>query len=141
MASISNLVARDFLTTLSTAADVGTNAVLKVYSGSVPANADTALSGQTVLAELNMSATAFNAPAAASPGNAASMTAQTISDDTAANAAGTPTFCRIEDGAGDVVCQLTAGLTGSGQEVIFASAISLNATVSISSLTITQPLS
>lgn len=140
MASISNLVARDFLIALATAADVGTGAVLKVYNGNVPTNADTALNNNTLLAELSMGSTAFQAPNTANPGNDAQMPATGISDDTAANAAGTPTFCRIETSGGVVVCQLTAGLTGTQNEVIFASAISLNATVSISSLTITQPL-
>ena len=64
------------------------NGFLRLYDGTPPANADGALSGNTLLAELGLSATAFGA---ASAGVA---TANTITRDSSANNSGTPTFAR-----------------------------------------------
>lgn len=62
---------------------------LRAYDGTAPATADTALSGNTLLAELALNATAFGA---AVSGLA---TANAITRDSSANASGTPTFVRL----------------------------------------------
>lgn len=80
---------------------------VKIYSGTVPATADTALSGNTLLAQPSFGATAF---AAASGGV---KTANTISPDTDAAATGTATFYRLTKSDGTVVSQGTVGTSGS----------------------------
>ena len=68
---------------------------LRIYDGAQPANADTAVTSQNVLAELRFSATAFGAAVA---GVAA---ANAIAADPSANATGTAAWFRVfkSDGA------------------------------------------
>lgn len=81
---------------------------LRIYSGTPPATADTALSGNTLLAELTMNATAF--PGASS----GTITANAITADSSADATGTATFFRIFESDGTtVVYQGTVGTSGS----------------------------
>lgn len=74
----------------------GNGGSLRIYSGTPPADANAALSGNTLLATLAMSATAF---AAAVSGVAA---ANTITPATAA-AAGRPSFARLLESDGTTV--------------------------------------
>ena len=110
---------------------------VRIYSGTAPANADAALSGNTLLAQATLNATAFGA---ASSGVA---TAGAITDDSSADATGTPTFFRLLTSGGTVVYQGTAG--ASGQELNLAGLsggqILAGGSVSITSLTITQTAS
>jgi hypothetical protein len=109
---------------------------LKVYSGSVPTDADTALGAQVLLADLTMSNPAFGAAADISPG--ARATAAAISDDTSANNTGTASFFRIDQGGGTTVLQ--GACATSGSELNFNStAISSGAIVSVTSFTVTVP--
>lgn len=119
------------------AVDAGAGAgVLRIYSGSVPANADTALGAQVLLAELVMSDPAFGNAIDANPN--ATATANAIADDVAANATGTATFFRIADSNGVVRIQGTAGT--SGTELILNSAdLQAGALVEVLSLTVTMP--
>jgi hypothetical protein len=114
------------------------NGSLRIYSGTAPANADGALSGNTLLAQLTLGATAF--------GSAASgvATANAISADTSADATGTPTFFRLLASNGTtVVYQGTAG--ASGQELnlsnLSGGQIVAGGSVSVTSLTVTQTAS
>lgn len=108
------------------------NGYIRVYNGTQPANADTALSGNTLLAELRFGATAF--PAA----SGGVLTANAITNDTSADATGTPTFARLLQSDGTtVVGDITAGV-GSG-ELNFASTLTAANVVSVTSLTITFP--
>lgn len=109
--------------------------LLNIYSGTAPATADAALSGNTLLASLAMSATAFGA---ASNGVA---TANAITSDGSADATGTATFFRVmETGGTVVVFQGTVGT--SGQELNLSStSIVASGTVAVSSLTYTQAAS
>jgi hypothetical protein len=89
------------------------NGYMRVYSGTVPTNGDTALSGNTLLAELRFGATAF---AAASGGSAA---ANAITEDGTADASGTPTFARLFQSDGttavaDVLIPSEVTLTPAG---------------------------
>ena len=77
---------------------------LRLYSGTPPADANAALSGNTLLATLPMAATAFGA-ASAGVATANALTAAT------AVATGRPTFARILESDGTtVVVQLRAAL-------------------------------
>lgn len=105
---------------------------IRIYSGTPPATADTALSGNTLLAELAMSDPAFGA---ASNGVA---TASAISNDTAADATGTATFFRVLDSNNVVIFQGTVD-TASADLVVNTTSFVAGAIVSISSFTYTQP--
>lgn len=119
--------------------DLGTGvpqATLTIYSGTPPALVDSSLSGNTVLAQLDMSNPAFGSAVDINPG--ARATASAISDDTAANATGTATFFRILDRNG--VPRIQGSVGTSGAELNMNSvAIQVNATVSVTSLTVTMP--
>ena len=92
--------------------DAGSGAgKVRIYSGTVPADADAALSGNTLLAELAMSDPAFGAAADSSPG--ATATASAISNDASADATGTATFFRILDSDNNVVAQGAVGTSGA----------------------------
>lgn len=131
-----NLTARAMMDAVNVKLNEGTGAAkIKVYSGSVPADNDVALTGQTLLALLVCTDPFSGAASDANPGGR--LTASAISPDASADAAGTPTFARITDSDDESHVQLTAGV-GSG-ELNFDSATTAGAQVSISSLTLTQP--
>ena len=108
---------------------------IRIYSGTRPANANTALSGNTLLAELTFNATAF---AAAVAGVA---TANAITADSSADATGTATFARLLKSNGTSVIMDVDVTTSAGSDriVLDTVAIAAGANVSISSFTITQP--
>jgi threonine dehydrogenase-like Zn-dependent dehydrogenase len=110
---------------------------VRIYSGTAPANADAALSGNTLLAQATLNATAFGA---ASSGV---VTANSITADSSADATGTPTFFRLLTSGGTVVYQGTAG--ASGQELNLADLSSgqilAGGSVTVTSLTMTQAAS
>ncbi len=106
------------------------NGYLRLYSTGQPANADTALSGQTMLAELRFSVTA--APAA----SAGVITFNAITSATAA-ASNTATWfrCLKSDGT-TVVFDGTVDVAGNTPNLALNSVvISAGATVSVSSFT------
>jgi hypothetical protein len=107
---------------------------LRIYSGTAPTDADTALAGNTLLAELTLGATAFGAAASGVA------SANPITADTSADATGTPTFFRLFTSGGALVFQGTAG--ASGQELnlsgLSSGQILADGNVSVASLTITQ---
>lgn len=108
------------------------NGTLRIYSGTKPATADTALSGNTLLAELPLSATAFGAP---SNGVA---TANAITSDAAANNTGTASFFRAFKSDGTTaVCDGTVG-TSAADLILNSVAIQAGAAVSVTAWTITQ---
>lgn len=122
-----------------TAASAAANAVtplcnsgkVRIYSGTQPANANTAITTQTLLAELTFGATAFGA---ASAGVA---TANAITS-AAAAASGTATWFRaVESNGTTVVFDGSVGTSGCDMN-INSTGISSGATVEVSSLTYTQ---
>lgn len=141
MVSITNAFALQTLDALDTLVNTGTGtATINVYSGSVPANVDAALGGATLLAEIDLSNPAFGAATDAAPGGTMSLDVSPVPEANGEAGAGSspgtaPTFVRIEDRDGAVVCQLTAGV-GSG-EVNFGANIVSGQPVQITSLTIT----
>jgi hypothetical protein len=111
------------------------NGRLRIYSGTAPADANAALSGNTLLADLPFGATAF---AAAANGVA---TANAITTDSSADATGTATFFRaLESDLTTVVFQGTVGTSGAELNLSSVSVIA-GGPVSVSSLTYTQAAS
>jgi sulfur carrier protein ThiS len=105
---------------------------LRIYDGSQPATADTAISTQVLLAELRFNATAF---AAAVNGQA---TANAITSDTAANATGTATWFRaLASNGTTVVLDGTVG-TATSDLVLNTTSIVINAAVAVTAFTYTQ---
>lgn len=123
---ISNAAASAACNALAALLNGGT---LNVYAGSQPANANTAITGQTLLATLSFNATAF---ASAVNGVA---TANAITSATAV-ATGTASFFRCEQSGGAVVYDGTIGTSGANLN-LNSTAISSGATVAVSSLTFT----
>lgn len=106
---------------------------LRIYDGTQPAGPDTAIVAQVLLAELTFGATAFGA---ASDGVA---TANAITKDSAANATGTATWFRLTDSAGTAAfVDGSVGTSGCDLNLNTA-AIVINAEVSVTSFTLTQP--
>lgn len=105
------------------------NGYLRIYSGTQPATADTALSGNTLLAELRFGATAF--PAA----SGGLLTANAITADSSADATGTASFFRaLKSDGTTVILDGTVG-TSSANMIIATTSISAAQTVSCSSFT------
>lgn len=105
---------------------------IKIYGDTIPTNADTAVGAQTLLATLTFSDPAFGA---ASNGVA---TASAITSDTSADDTDTATWARIADSNGVTIMDVVVGT--SGEDINFNTASFVTgATVSITSLTYTQP--
>jgi hypothetical protein len=117
---------------LDTAFDTLNNGKLGILDGAQPTNADTALGAQVLLAELALGATAF---AAASAG---SKTANSITQDSSANASGTPGWASLyASTTATRHLDMSAGTSGTDM-ILNASPISSGAVVSCSSLVISQ---
>lgn len=106
--------------------DVGASGFLRIYDGTQPAGPDTALGAQVKLAELALSATAFAAAAGGS------LVANTISDDTSADATGTATWATFVTAAG--VRILDVGVAAAGADISLNTVnIQVGAKVSVTS--------
>lgn len=114
---------------------VGTSAKLRIYSGTKPANPDTAITG-TLLAELICNASAFAGAAASGV-----LTASAISNGTGDAGAGTGTAAthyRIWKSDGTTPC-LDGTVGASDADLILNNtSIASGQTVSVTSLTITE---
>jgi hypothetical protein len=98
-----------FLDTINTR--LGSGALLRFYSGTKPANADTALSGNTLLAELPLSSTPFGAA------SSRVITANAITTDTSADATGTATFASFVTSGGTRVMDVTVGEAADSADI------------------------
>jgi hypothetical protein len=107
------------------------NGYLRIYSGTQPATADTALSGNTLLAELRFAATSA---AAASAGV---LTFSAITSDTSADATGTATFYRALKSDGTSVVMDGSVGTSSADLVLNSTAIQSGAQVDVTSFAVT----
>jgi hypothetical protein len=103
---------------------------IRIYDGSQPANADTAVGAQNLLAELRFNAAAF--PSAV----AGLITAAAITDDSSANATGTASWARILASNGTSVYFDGSVGTSSANVVLNTVSIVTGAVVSCSSLTL-----
>lgn len=107
------------------------NGYLRIYSGTQPATGDTALSGNTLLAELRFNATAFGAAVAGVA------TANAITSDSSADATGTATFYRCFKSDGTTAV-MDGNISTSGANInLNSTAIQAGATVSCSAFTVT----
>lgn len=111
-------------------AGIGSSGKLRLYSGSQPTNVDTALSGQTLLAELALSSPAFDAAASGA------MDADTISNDSSADATGTVAWGSLLDSSNVRQVDFTVGTSGTDM-IIDNTSIVAGQVVSCSGITIT----
>ena len=108
------------------------NGTINLYSGTRPATADTALSGNTLLATLTFGATAFGAA------SAGVCTANAIGQCADAAAGGTVTFARLLTSGAATVCDCSVGTSGT-ELIINATTIVQHLIVQCSLLTLTEP--
>lgn len=110
----------------------GNAALLRIYDGTPPANANAALSGNTKLAEL-VCGTPF-APAA----SGGVLTANAISNDASADATGTASFYRLYKSDGTtVINQGSVGTSGADLNLNTLAIVS-GGPVAVSSFTFTE---
>jgi hypothetical protein len=105
------------------------NGFLRLYSGAQPADANSALSGNTLLAELRFAAT--SAPAAVG----GLLTFNALTSDSDADASGTATFFRAFGSNGTAVVMDGSVGTSAANMIIAAVSISQHQTVSCSAFT------
>src|ERR1041385_353663 len=110
---------------------IGASGFLDIYDGSQPANPDTAVTSQVILARLPLSATF--APAA----SGGVLTANAITDDTSADASGTAAWFRIVTSGGTPIVDGTVGTSGADCNLNSVT-IAAGQTVEVTSLTITH---
>ncbi len=109
------------------------NGYIRIYDGTIPTNADTAIGAQVLLAELRFSATASGAAVAGL------VTFSAITADASANATGTASWFRaLKSDGTSVIFDGTVG-TATSDIVLNTVSIVSGAEVSISSFTYTQP--
>ena len=114
------------------ASDYLDNGFLRIYDGTQPTNADTAIGAQVMLAELRFNATASGAAVAGV------ITLNAITEDSSANATGTATWFRALRADGTtVVFDGSVGLT-SADMILNAVALIAGAAVQITSFTYTR---
>lgn len=109
------------------------NGYLRIYDGTRPTNADTAVGAQVLLAELRFNATA--APAA----SAGVLTFNAITADASANGTGTASWFRaLKSDGSTVVFDGEVGTSGADLNLNTTSIVT-GAEVSVSSFTYTEP--
>jgi hypothetical protein len=132
--TVTNAVAQSMLSALKTAIDAGTAAIITIYTGSQPTDADTAIGAQTLLATLTMDATAFGAVSDDTPG--AIMTAAAITPDTSADATGTAAWFRMLTQAGGTTI-MDGSVGTSGADINFNTvSFTAGSQIEITSMTI-----
>jgi hypothetical protein len=110
----------------------GASALLKLYTGTQPTDADTAIGAQTLLGTLTCNATF--APAA----SGGVLTLNAITQDSAADATGTATWFRLTASDGTtVVCDGSVGTSGSDLNLVTTS-ITLGQPIQVTSFVITE---
>lgn len=112
-------------------ADIGASGLLSIYSGTQPTNPDTALSGNTLLAQLPLSATFAPAP------SGGVLTANAITTENSANATGTATWGTLTTSGGTRKVDFSVGTSGADLNLNTTSIVA-GASVAVSSLTITS---
>lgn len=137
--TLSNAAAKAAADAIVDLIDVGTtnaNGKLRIYDGTQPANPDVAVTTQNLLAELDLSNPAFGAAADGDPGGLA--TANSITDDSSADATGTASWFRVVDRDENAIIDGSVGTSGADLNLGSVSITSGQA-VSITSWTVTMP--
>jgi hypothetical protein len=113
---------------------------LKIYAGTQPTDANTAISSQTLLATLTMGSTAFAASAAAgtTPARKATAIANSITDDTSADASGTATWFRLLKSDNSVIMDGSVGTSGCDLNLASVNVVA-GEDIAITSFTLSQP--
>jgi hypothetical protein len=114
---------------------IGADGFLRFYDGTKPANADTALSSNNLLASLPLTTDSF--------GNAASrtITAAAITTDTSADATGTCTWASLVTSAGTRVVDMTVGEAADSADITVDNKdFQAGADIAVTSLTISIAL-
>lgn len=131
---LADAITQTILETVDDAIDGGSSAgTIKIYDGTIPTNADTAIGSQNLLATLT-----FSDPSKSSYASR-TLTFASVTDESSATA-GTASWARIADSNGNTIfdCDVTA--TGGGGTIELNSvAITGGGTVSITSFTATIP--
>lgn len=109
-----------------------TGGTIKIYTASQPADANTAVAAQTLLATLTFGTTAFGA---SSSGTA---TAAAITQDSAADATGTAAWARIADSDGNTIFDCDVSTAGATLNLNTTSIVTGGA-VSVTSFTVSHP--
>lgn len=112
---------------------ISTSGLVNIYSGTQPAGPATAITTQTLLAQLACSSTF--APAA----SAGVLTANAITQDSSANASGTATWFRVTTSGGTAVLDGNVGTTSAFDLALNTTSITAAGPVSVTSLVITAP--
>ncbi len=134
--SISNLAAKNACDEIAVLLDAGAGAGrIRIYSGTQPADVDTAITSQVLLAELTLSDPAFGAAGDGNPGGQA--TAGSITDDTSANNTGTATWFRAVDSDLNAVIDGSAG-TSAADLILDSVSITSGQTVKVNSWVLTM---
>lgn len=130
----SNTLANAMLGQIVTALDGGSgNATICVYTGTMPANPDAALSGNTLLATLTCSKPSGTA-------TTKTLTFAAITQDNGADATGTATWARIFKSDGTAHIDADVSLTGGSGALQFNTiAFEAGVPVGVSTLTISLP--
>lgn len=110
---------------------------LVIYDGVPPANVEAALSGNNILAEVDMQNPAFGPAADGNPGGVATLLGVPLSDNSI-NATGTASFARIFDRDNVALMQLTVGTSGA-EVIVNSTAFQVGATFTITAGTVTMP--
>lgn len=106
------------------------NALIRIYDGTAPADVDSALGANTLLAELTFGADAF--PVATDDGTDASITANTITGDSSADATGNASFFRVVDSAGTTTkMQGSCTIDGGGGDMTMGASVSITSGVAV----------
>ena len=111
--------------------DLLDNGYLRIYDGTQPANANTAVSTQVLLAELRFNATAAAAAAAGT------LTMNAITQDSSANATGTATWFRALKSDGSTVVFDGSVGTSSCDINLGSTSITSGSSVGVTSMTFT----
>ena len=112
--------------------DVGIDTIT-IYGGVAPANANTALGTQPVLAAVTLPAPGFGLAATGTVGKVGTW------EDLVIDATGTASFFRLVDNGGGIL-QGTVGASGSGADMIVSNtSFTANGTFSITTFNITMP--
>lgn len=133
---VTQAVAQSMLDAIETAINAGTAAVINIYNGSAPADADAA-EGNTLLAQLTCSASVFTSKTDGAPG--AVGTFASITSDASADNTGTASHFRILTQSGGTVCFQGSVGTSSADLILNTTSITSGSTVSITAATLTVP--
>ncbi|MBA3678378.1 MAG: hypothetical protein H0W74_13420 [Sphingosinicella sp.] len=114
---------------------IGSGGFLRFYTGTKPATADAALSGNTQLAELPLSSVSFGVA------SGRTITAAAITTDTTADATGTATWATLVTSAGVRHVDLTVGEAADSADItVDNKAFQAGADIAVTSLTLSIAL-